>query len=157
MIYVECKADFALVKSVTKIPKREIVHELKGKGEVCNRLRKQGNCKGLVDEDPLSPQPSYIRKLRLENDLAHHELKVFYDQSNKNYLIILCPSLEEWILKAAREANLNMEKYPLPDTRKKLHRALELERPLAKFEGLLEDLGDKGSERLKTLRKLLES
>lgn len=152
MIYVECKADFDLVKSVTKIPKREIVHE-KNKPEVCKRLEKQKNCKGLVDEDPLSSQPAYMKKVRLENDLFHHELKAFYDESNENYLFVLCPRLEEWILEAAKEYNLNMQKYSLPNSAHKLHRVID--HNLDKFEKLLTDLKD--SERLKSLRKLLES
>ena len=153
MIYVECKPDFTLVKSLTKIPKREIVHEIKGKPEVCKRLERQRTCKGLVDEDPLSTQPPYMKKVRLEKDLFQHELKVFYDESNSNYLFLLCPRLEEWILKAAKEAELNMKKYFLPTTPEKLHREINLN--LSKFERLLEDLKD--SKRLKTLRELLEA
>lgn len=154
MIYVECKPDFALVKSITKIPKREIIHET-NKPEVCKRLERQRNCEGLVDEDPSSTQPPYIGKLRLENNLPQDELKVLYDESRDNRLIVLCPRLEEWILKAAREANLNMEKYPLPNTPEKLHRVINLN--LDRFERLLKDLKDHDSKRLKSLRKFLES
>ncbi len=153
MIYVECKPDFTLVKSLTKIPKKEIIHEMKGKSEVCKKLERQRNCKGLVDEDPLSTQPSYIKKVKLENELFQYELKVFRDESNENRLIVLCPRLEEWILKAAQEADLNVERYHLPNIPGKLHRVINLD--LSKFERLLKDLKD--SERLKTLRKLLES
>jgi hypothetical protein len=153
MIYVECKPDFTLVKFITKISKREIIHEMRGKGAVCQRLKTRSNCKGLVDEDPFGTQPQYIRKLSLEDDLPQDELKVLYDKSRDNRLIVLCPRLEEWILKAAQEANLNMEKYPLPSTPEKLHREINLN--LSRFEKLLTDL--KNCERLKTLRKLLES
>lgn len=154
MIYVECKAEQALVRCITNITRREIVHE-PGKSRVCKRLAEQGNCKGLVDEDPYSAQPHYMKKLRLETDLAQEELKVFYDESNGNHLFVLCPRLEQWVLKAAREANLNMEKYRLPNTPEKLHRVINLN--LDRFERLLEDLKDKDSKRLKSLRKFLES
>lgn len=152
MIYVECKPDFALVRSITRIPRREIIHE-RDKSRVCNRLKRQRSCKGLVDEDPLSTQPSYMRKLKLEDDLFRAELKVFHDESNGNYLFVLCPRLEEWILKAAKEVNLNVEKYSLPNIAEKLHRVINLD--LDKFEGLLTNL--KELKRLKTLKKLLES
>ena len=152
MIYVECKSDFALVKSVTRIPRREIIHERKGKSGVCERLKRQRSGKGLVDEDPLSTQPSYIKKVKLENELFQYELKVFRDESNKNRLVVLCPRLEEWILKAAQEAELNVGKYHLPNTPEKLHRVINLD--LENFEKLLEDL--EGSKRLKTLGELLE-
>ena len=152
MIYVECKPDFALVKLVTKIPGREIVHE-KNKPEVCKRLERQRNCKGLVDEDPLSTPPPYMKKVKTENDLFQYELKVLYDGARNNRLVILCPKLEDWILRAAKEAKLNMEKYSPPDTPEKLHQEINLD--LSKFEKLLTHL--KNSERLKTLKKLLES
>ena len=153
MIYLECKPDFALVKSITRVPKREIIHERKGKSGVCKRLEGQRNCKGLVDEDPLSTQPPYIKKVRLENDLFQYELKVFYDESNGNRLFVLCPKLEDWILKAAKEAHLGMKKYGLPDTQEKFHKVINLDP--SKLERLLTDLKD--CERFKILRKLLGS
>jgi len=110
MIYVECKPDFALVKSITRIPIREVIHERKGKPGVCERLQRQRNCKGLVDEDPLSMQPRYMKKVRLGNDLFQQELKVFHDESNGNSLFVLCPRLEEWLLKATKEAHLDIKK-----------------------------------------------
>jgi hypothetical protein len=151
MIYVECKSDLALVKSVTKILKREIVHE-KNKPEVCKRLEKQRNCKGLVDEDPWSTQPRYMKKVSLEDDLFQYELKVFHDESNGNDFFVLCPRLEDWILKAAKQAGLNVQKYGLPNIPERLHRVINLD--LDKFERLLADLKD--SKRLKTLKGLLE-
>jgi hypothetical protein len=38
MIYVECKPDATLVQVLTQLPRREIVHELKGKYEVVKRI-----------------------------------------------------------------------------------------------------------------------
>lgn len=154
MIYVECKPDFALVKFITRIAKREIVHEL-NKPEICKRLAKHSNCKGLVDEDPGSEQPQYIKNLKVVNDLYQEGLRVLYDEPRNNHIIVLCSILEDWILKAARETNLNMDKYPLPNTPAKLHKVINLN--LDKFERLLEDLREKDSERLKALGRILGS
>lgn len=151
MIYVECKSDLALVKSITNISRRKIIHEA-DKSRVCAKLTKQRSCKGLVDEDPLSVQPPYMKKVRLEDDLFQYGLKVFYDEPNKNYLFVLCPKLEDWILKAAQEADLNVKNYSLPNTPEKLHRVINVN--LDKFERLLKDLKD--CKRLKTLGKLLQ-
>ena len=153
MIYVECFADLTLVQSLTNVTRRGITHEFKGKGEICNRLRKQTNCKGLLDEDPSSAQPRYIKEARLVNDLSEHEIKVLHDGTNNNYLIVLCPRLEEWVLRAAQEAGIDVRKYNLPNSGIKLHTVIRF--TLDKFEDLLEDL--KGSSsRLKALKKLLE-
>lgn len=153
MIYVECHPDRSLVRSLTNITKRGIIHEFKGKGEICNRLRKQTNCKGLIDEDPSSGQPAYIKESGLEKDLPEHDIKVLHHSSTDNYLIILCPRLEEWTLNAAREANIDVRKYNLPNNAVSLHREINIS--LDKFERLLEDLKNV-SNRLKTLRRLLE-
>ncbi len=150
MIYVECNSDYALVKSVTHTSKKEFNHAA-NKGKICNQLRKQRNCKGLVDEDPLSSQPGYMKEARLENDLREHEIKVLHDDRN-NYLIVLCPRLEEWILRAASEAGIDVRKYNLPNDAAKLHQEININ--LDKFAKLLEDMKD--SRRLKTLKRLLE-
>ena len=154
MIYVECKPDLTLVKALTKITKGDIIHEFKGKGEICNQLRKRTNCKGLIDEDPGSGQPKYVREARLEKNLTEYDIKVMHHSSTNNRLIVLCPRLEDWILKAAREDGIDVGKYGLPPSAVKLHREINI--ILDKFEKLLEDL--KGSSsRLKNLKKLLES
>jgi len=153
MIYVECSPDFALVQSLTTITRRGITHELKGKGGVCNQLRKHTKCKGLLDEDPSGTQPRYMKEAKLENDLAKHDIKVLHHSSTDNRLIVLCPRLEEWILKAAQEAGIDVKKYNLPNSATQLHREINIS--LDKFEKLLEDLKD-SSRRLRTLKRLLE-
>jgi len=153
MIYVECKPDLTLVKSLTNVTRREITHEFKGKGEICNRLRKQTNCKGLLDEDPSSAQPHYVKEAMLENEFPQHDIKVLHHSSTDNRLIVLCPRLEEWILKAASETGIDVRKYDLPNDAAKLHRHINIS--LDKFENLLEELKE-SSNRLKTLKKLLE-
>jgi len=142
------------VKSLTSITRREITHEFKGKGEICNRLRKQTNCKGLLDEDPYSGQPRYLKEARLEDDLTEHDIKVLHHGQTNNRLIVICPRLEEWILGAAREAGVDVRKYGLPNNAGQLHKEINI--VLDKFEKLLADLKDL-SNRLKTLKRLLES
>ena len=154
MIFVECKPDLTLIKSLTKVTRREITHEFKGKGEICNRLRKQTNCKALLDEDPSSAQPSYIKETGLEKEFSEHGLKLLRDAVNNNYLVILCPRLEEWILRAASEVAIDVGKYKLPNNAAKLHSEINIS--LDRFEKLLEVLKD-SSSRLKILKSLLEA
>ena len=149
MIYVECKPDFTLVKSITGIPKREIIHA-GGKSEVCKRLEKNKNHKGVVDEDPWSVQPPYLKKLETKENLSDYELKLL-DDNNDNRLIVLCPRLEDWILKTAKEADVDVRKYNLPEDPTKLHEVIN--NKIDKFDDLIENLKD--HERLKILKNLL--
>ena len=85
MIYIECNPDRVLLESLTSVPRREIVHEFKGKYELCIQLGKRHNCTGLIDEDPGGWEPPYAKKAKLQNDPDEHDLKLLYDRSNNNY------------------------------------------------------------------------
>ena len=93
MIFVECYADLALVTFLTALPKRAIVHDLKGKPGVLRQLRKHADCKGMVDEDPFSLQHSYMKLAKLAQELPQCNLRLLRDESRNNYIIVLCPRL----------------------------------------------------------------
>ncbi len=150
MIYLECYSDKALV-SAFGIPKKEINH-VYSKGNICNRLAKGRNCIGLVDEDPESSQPSYFRKLHTGS--RQSEIALFYDKESNNRIIALCPRLEEWILKAAKEAGVNLDKYGLPNKAIPLHEVINSR--VDHFKKLVEDIKTK-SQRMKTLAGFLRS
>ncbi|MEW6686874.1 MAG: hypothetical protein AB1393_11830 [Candidatus Edwardsbacteria bacterium] len=74
MIYLECDADKVLVRALG-VSRKEIIcaHSI---GNVCNRLRRKTNSKGLVDEDPGKIRPRYIERLKLLS--YEDEIKVLY-------------------------------------------------------------------------------
>lgn len=148
-IYVECKPDYTLVKTITEVPKRRINHA-GNKSEVCKNLRKHNMCIGLVDEDPLSVQPSYLAGLEVE-DLSSHQMKILHDSSRDNSVVVLCPRLEDWILKTAQEASVDVRNYGLPNDDVRLHE--EINGNLERFEKLLGDL--RGCNKVKKLKNSL--
>lgn len=153
MIYIECYADHALLTSLIKISRKQIDHEFRGgRGSVCNRMAKTSGCLGMVDEDPSSAQPRYIAEARIVEDLPEQGLRILHHTSGNNYIVLLRPRLEDWILAAAREVGLDVEKYSLPDNARKLHSIINLN--LEKFERLLGQLYD--SQRLKKLKSILK-
>ncbi len=149
MIYLECYPDETLAKSLG-IPKAKITHSF-SKGNVCNKLEKNIGSTGLVDEDPYSTQPTYIEKLRLTEN--KEDVKILHDDQSGNRVIILCPNLEEWILKAVTEAKMDISKYGLPNDSDELHKAINTN--LKKFDALLAELKQK-SRMLKTLEATLK-
>ena len=106
------------------------------------------NCTGLVDEDPSSVQPLYLKKLQERENLSDCGVKILKDNAKNNDLIILCPRLEEWVLKATKEADLDISRYNLPDDGDQLHKVINID--LRKFETLIKDLKGK-SEMVKAL------
>ena len=152
MIYVECKPDETLVRLLTGLPRREIIHELKGKSEVVNQIKKRSNTQGLVDEDPQSIQPPCLGEMRIVQDLHEMGLRLLGDSRN-NRIVVLCPRLEEWVVQAAREEQLAISAYRLPEEPRRLHRVINDD--LRKFERLVNDL--RNSARLTSLRSALQS
>jgi hypothetical protein len=151
MIYLECYTDKALVRALG-IHKKEIYHS-GNKGNVCKNLSKNRNSIGLVDEDPFSTQPSYIRKLKTKSQEC--DIKVLFDENSQNHLIVLCPRLEDWILKSAKEARVNLEEYSLPVDADELHKIINIKTD--KFLLLVEHIKKKKGKMLKILEGLLKT
>ncbi|MBI2831345.1 MAG: hypothetical protein HYX79_03715 [Chloroflexi bacterium] len=156
MIVIECSADEALVKCVTSIPKKGIIHDLRGKGGVCEQLSmKWRNSKGLVDEDdPRAGQPPYIKSALSHKSDIGGDIKLLHDESRDNYLIVLSPRLEEWILKSAQMLGIDVTRHGLPSDADALHRVVDFR--LDKLRTLLHMMIRRKSERLLTLKQLLE-
>jgi hypothetical protein len=136
MIFVECKPDLLLVQKITGISKKEVLHS-GNKGEVIKNLSRSKNSIGLIDEDPGDSQPKYIASMLLLKDDRNSDLKIYSDNKN-NFLVVLCPVLEEWILKTAALEKIKMADYNLPGNVSRFHKTINLN--LLKFEMLLESL-----------------
>ena len=150
MIYLECYADKTLVRTLG-IPRKDIVHA-GTKGDVCKGLRKNKNSKGLVDEDPGSPPPSYVNELKPQSNANNVEIR--YDQTRKNHLIILSPRLEEWLLKAAREAGVSPSDYGLPEDADKLKELPKTR--LMNLERFIKEILKQKSQMIRTLERFLK-
>jgi len=154
MYLVECKPDTVLIKTLTLTSRKNIVHA-GNKSELLKKLTERySNSKGIIDEDPWSIQPPYLQKFKERQDLTRHNLKILHQTSKNNTVIVIRPRLEEWILEASREANLNLKKYEIPEDATILHRQINIK--IDKLEKLLTDLKQK-SNRFKTLKKYLQT
>ena len=88
MIYVECYPDTVLVRTLTGLPPREVIHE-GGKSKVVNQVSKGTNTTGLVDEDPLQVQPPYLLRLETRQDEAGRGLRLLRDGARGNHIVVL--------------------------------------------------------------------
>ncbi|KAA0231908.1 hypothetical protein EDS67_00500 [candidate division KSB1 bacterium] len=104
----------------------------------------------MVDEVPFSPQPGYIKTLQNQDFL--HGVKLFVDQRRGNRLIMLCPRLEEWIILAAHEAEINLNDYDLLENAKQLHKAINLQQ--SSLKRFIDDIKT-SSAKLQTLASFL--
>lgn len=154
MIIVECYSDIVLVQCLTSIPLKYIIHEMRGKSGVCKQLGELNSCKGMIDEDPDSTRHPFEKEGSLRNDYSQYDLRQLMYPTQGNELVILCPKLEDWFLKTAQIADINVTQHGLPDEPNKLHRVID--QKLSEFRILLNMLKKQKSERIEVLTSLLK-
>ena len=118
-VYYECDNDGVLL-GIFPIPKKDKEHS-HSKGNVCNKVSKNNEACGLVDEDPQTRQPKYISNL---GNPVHfeHNIKIFIDGAKSNKIIMLLPRLEEWLYNTAKSNRINPVDFGLPSNPDDLHK-----------------------------------
>lgn len=153
MIIVECYADTSLVQTLTSLPREFVIHQIKGKSGVCKQLANSNNRKGLIDEDPRALKNPYELQGVMDNTYSRFDIKHLNYPEQGNELIVLCPKLEDWIIKTARLEHIDLDKHGLPDEPNKLHRIID--QKLGEFRIVLHILMKQQSDRIIALAKLL--
>jgi len=149
-VMVECYHDTALVRSLG-VPLRQLGHE-HGKGNVLLALAKwRGSAIGIVDADPGKQNsiPGEMAKYR-EKCAAHGLTLMNHSNDTDKALIIVSPTLEDWLLERATVADVRLSVYGLPETARAMHRNPRYDlKP--QFRRFLADLaGDAGMKTFKT-------
>jgi len=148
---LECLPDERLVKNLG-YPHREIKHH-DDKGRVCNELKKLNGAIGMVDEDPKSAQPAYLEGLKEIS--RHHNVKLLTDAKRNNVLLVLCPRLEEWLIKVCELNGVDIKHFGLSNAPSMLHR--EISSKLGSLDKLLTHLlAEKKAPELKYLKEQLK-
>ena len=153
MYKVECEADVSLVSSVAAVPRRRITHH-DGKFELLRKLLRERDSVGMIDQDPLSLQPThYLQHFQNVNFSANDGIEVLHHGAGHNRLVILHPRLEEWVIESARRVNIGLGSYNLATHGNELHGEINFK--INRFEELLDDLKAARSPRIEILRTRL--
>ena len=148
MICVECDPDEVLVTTLG-FPPSDIRHEY-GKGKACNTLQRKEGWVAMLDEDPTSAQPSYIRGLKERENT--YGMRLLEDEARRNRVIFLRPRLEEWLIETARAQSVDLGRLGLSMDVRALHEIITLRKNnLVKAIGVLGD-----SQRLGMLKQWLQ-
>ena len=152
-ILVECYHDTAVVRALG-IALRQIGHE-HGKGNVLRQLAKQDDdAVGIIDADPgkQNSNPREFEKYR--NESTTQGLQRFVHQSDQRKILILVnPTVEDWLLSRAREQQIQLRDYGLPEDARSMHKSPRYDQKLG-FRRFLEVLAD-SDDGMKTLKKWL--
>lgn len=155
-VVVECKPDKALVLKLLDLPGKSVHHE-GDKGRVVNYVASHKNCVGLVDEDPGSAWPGTFKMFEHQGTVSGsevtHDVAFYRHRAETSCLVVLSPRLEDWMVKSATEADVDLGDYGLPTQARALHRQVNAR--LTGWDKLLEALMD--SPRLTCLKNLMKS
>ncbi|HDH96160.1 MAG TPA: hypothetical protein ENF73_00345 [Proteobacteria bacterium] len=149
MIFVECKPDEVLIRTLG-VPRTRLRH-VHDKPRVIKLVRRRDGSTGMIDEDPTSAQPGFLKEFKEVG--VEHRIKLLRHSEKGSRLIVLCPRLEEWIIAAAEEAGVDPRRYGLPNDAAGLKRVINHQ--LNEYRKLVEEVLDKGSQRLGRLKALL--
>lgn len=150
---VECKPDQVMIATITGTSKKDIIHAGNKSGVIKRLVKRYQNSKGIVDEDPGRPRPRYMQRFKKFEEFEEYFIEVLCYQRRHNYLILLKPRLENWILRAASLSSVDVREYGLSNDPETLHSQIIFQ--IDKFEKLIKDLIQ--SRCLKFLAELLLS
>lgn len=148
-LYLECKPD-ETVAIALGFPRQNIIHS-HSKGRVSRQLACHSGVTGMVDQDFGESEPTNLRKFVQIS--SEHDLLLKNDRGKNNRLIVICPRLEDWLIKTARAGNLKMSDFNLSESPRDLH--AEINHRLPNLERLVNELLKIKSPRILYLRELL--
>ncbi|MBY0434199.1 MAG: hypothetical protein K2U26_08830 [Cyclobacteriaceae bacterium] len=93
-----------------------------GKFKICNKLLRSQNAIGLIEFDFGQSNPLYLSHCTLVRE--SHEIKVYENSKSRNKVLVLVNSLEDWILKAAKNSLVNVEDFGLSKNPSTLHKKM---------------------------------
>lgn len=113
-ILPECHVDTKVAEIITYASEK--YNHQHGCGQIANQLKnrlKDNVALGIIDEDknkgPIAKYFLEFEEMRSENGLI---LKKHFNR--KQYLILICPEIEEWLLMNADAVNIELSTYNLP-------------------------------------------
>ena len=125
-IVPECYVDTKVTEIAGQTGKCNHQH---GCGDVANQLKnklKDNIAIGIIDEDkdkgPAAKYFSEFIDIKVENNLVLKRHK-----ERQQYLILICPEIEEWLLKDARAIGINTSDFNLPEDLKGLKQLTKIQ------------------------------
>ena len=151
MIHLECDNDEALIRGLG-VARKNIVHH-GGKPRVAKALElaSGSSITGMVDEDPGSVPPPYLKQFQVDENLGDLGLKRYVHPKTRTWLIEISPDLEPWLYKAAQKAGLKPKDYGLPESYKDLHHYPK--NYSARLTEFVKQMASKGSRHILALQK----
>ena len=105
---------------------------------VLRRVTEESNVLGMVDQDPLTIQNYRKDMLDFQLLTRRYSIELYQHKNTGSQLIVLCPELENWLLKATKASKVDVSKHNLPTKASALHGIINSRIP--NFERLVQEL-----------------
>ena len=141
-VFVECYNDSALVLSLG-IPIRQLGHEF-NKVNVLRRLSQfEGDAVGVIDADTGKLHSGYPAEMAkyLEREKGYRLTRMVHGRNDRKSVVIIDPTLEEWLYARANDCKLQLTRYGLPPSASAMHKMPRYDRK-PDFSCFLADLRD---------------
>jgi len=158
-ILPECYVDTKVVEIITYVSKK--YNHQHGCGQIANLLKnrlKNNIALGIVDEDknkgPVSNYFLEFEKIKSENGLILKK-----HDTREQYLILICPEIEEWLMNNATAVGIELTSYNLPPQLKGLKQITKrqnIDRNI-EFYQFIKELLNKNASGIITLRNWIDA
>lgn len=118
-VLVECNADEVVLRNLG-VPKKQLFH-FGGKDKLITRLRDMPGAVGMVDEDPASTQHRDLKASYRKTDSGEGLQLLVRQGGGDQRLVVICPKLEDWLIKRAESSGIRPEDHGLPSDPDRLH------------------------------------
>jgi len=135
---LECLADKTFLSKIHPQSIKGIVHSGNKTKVLDDLIKNYDNSIGIIDEDPWSYPPIALKQFIKYANSRNNYFEILQDLNRNNFLIMLKPRLEEWVLQAALVSNLKVTDYDLPLNGDDLHAIININ--ITNFSYLLDDL-----------------
>ena len=88
---------------------------------VLRRVTEESSVLGMVDQDPLTIQNYRKDMLDFQLVTRQHGIELYQHKNTRSQLIVLCPELENWLLKVTKASKIDVRKHNLPSKASALH------------------------------------
>ncbi len=153
-VLVECYNDETLCLALNA-DINEVEHNIDGKGEILKKIKDRKNCTAFIDNDK-GTNDEYFRKSVLKKTISD-DIKVFYENVNKNHIIVFYPKLENVINRLVKGNEKNIQtagKLGIDYNVKELHDIGRNKKKLTKLKDLFIALNSRCQE-IKDIREYL--
>ena len=150
---VECKPDLTLIKALTGVPNRDIVHSGNKSRVIDDLVERYEDSVGLVDEDPGNATSTKMKRFVEIRNVNQYSYLVLEHARRRNHVIVLRPRLEEWVLNVCRVNNVDITNFGLPNNVRGLKD--HINHKLPQFTLLLDDLVK--TQHFKDITKTIQS